>query len=187
MSVPLKRHYFTAAEYYRMADAGILTADDRVELIEGEIIEMSPIGKRHASCVDRIVNVVLRRHAGRDTIVRVQNPVRLSDFSEPQPDVALLRAREDFYAAGHPRPDDVLVVVEVADTSAAYDRDVKVPLYARSGIPEVWLVDLNEDRIEIYVSPSGGEYEEVKSASRGETVSSAAVVGLTFAVEEILG
>ena len=187
MSVPLKRHYFTAAEYYRMADAGILTPDDRVELIEGEIIEMSPIGKRHASCVDRIVNIVLGRLSGR-AIVRVQNPVRLSDFSEPQPDVSLLRPREDFYAAGHPRPDDVLLVVEVADTSVDYDRGVKVSLYARSGIPEVWLVDLAEDRIEIYANPSGGEYRDVRSASRGESVSSNAVADLTFfAVEEILG
>lgn len=186
MSVPLKRHYFTAAEYYRMADAGILTADDRVELIEGEIIEMSPIGKRHASCVDRI-NRLLNRLAGQAAIVRVQNPVRLSDFSEPQPDVALLRPREDFYAAGHPRPDDVLLVVEVADTSVDYDRGVKVSLHARSGIPEFWLVDLTEDRIEIYASPSGGEYGDVRLASRGESVSSDAVAGLSFAVEEILG
>ena len=186
MSVPLKRHYFTAAEYYRMADAGILTPDDRVELIEGEIVEMSPIGKRHASCVDRI-NRLLGRLASQSAIVRVQNPVRLSDFSEPQPDVTLLRPREDFYAAGHPGPADVLLIVEVADTSTAYDRGVKVSLYARSGIPEVWLVDLTEDRIEIYANPSGGEYRDVRLASRGESVSSTAVAGLTFGVEEILG
>lgn len=186
MSVPLRRHYFAAAEYYRMADAGILKPDDRVELIEGEIIETSPIGKRHASCVDRVVNTVLGRLAGR-AIVRVQNPVRLSEFSEPQPDVALLRPREDFYAAGHPGPDDVLLVVEVADTSAPYDRGAKVPLYARSGIPEVWLVDLTEDRIEIYANPSGGGYGDVRPAARGESVSSNAVAGLTSDAEEILG
>ena len=186
MSVPLKRHYFTAAEYYRMADAGILTADDRVELIEGEIIEMSPIGKRHASCVNRI-NRLLGRLASQAAIIQVQNPVRLDDFSEPQPDVSLLRLRDDFYERAAPTPADVLLVVEVADTSAAYDRGVKVPLYARSGIPEVWLVDLTEERIEIYARPSAGEYRDVRLASRGESVSSDAVAGLTFAVEEILG
>lgn len=186
MSVPLKRHYFTAAEYYRMADVGILKPDDHFELIEGEIIEMSPIGKHHASCVDR-VNRLLGRLASRAAIVRVQNPVRLSDFSEPQPGVTLLRPREDFYAAGHPGPNDVLLAVEVADTSAAYDRGAKVPLYARSGIPEVWLVDLTEDRIEIYARPSAGVYQDVRHVSRGESVSSNAVAGLSFAVEEILG
>lgn len=186
MSVPLKRHYFTAAEYYRMADAGILTADDRVELIEGEIIEMSPIGKRHASCVNRI-NRLLGRLASQAAIIQVQNPVRLNDFSEPQPDVSLLRLRDDFYERAEPTPADVLLVVEVADTSAAYDRGVKVPLYARSGIPEVWLVDLAEDRIEIYARPSAGVYQDVRHVSRGESVSSNAVAGLSFAVEEILG
>jgi Uma2 family endonuclease len=186
MSVPLKRHYFTAAEYYRMADAGILTPDHRVELIEGEIVEMSPIGKRHASCVDRI-NRLLGRLASQAAIVRVQNPVRLSDFSEPQPDVTLLRPREDFYAAGHPGPHDVLLVVEVADTPTAYDRGAKVPLYARSEIPEVWLVDLTENRIEIYTRPSAGAYQGARRVSRGEAVSSDAVAGLTFAAEEILG
>jgi Uma2 family endonuclease len=186
MSVPLKRHHFTAAEYYRLADAGILTEADRVELIEGEIIEVSTIGRRHAACVDRI-NRLLGRLASHAAIIPVQNPVRLNDFSEPQPDVSLLLTRADFYAGGHPGPDDVVLVVEVAGTSADYDRGVKVALYARSGIPEVWLVDLREDRIEIYARPSGGEYQSARRAARGESVSSDAAAGMTFAVEDILG
>jgi len=186
MSVPLKRYHFNVAEFYRMADAGILTEDDRVELIEGEIIEMSPTGSRHAACVER-VNRLLNRLAGEDAIVRVQSPVRLNDFSEPQPDVTLLRPREDFYERAHPAPGDVLLVVEVADTSAAYDRGVKVSLYARSVIPEMWLVDLSREKIEVYAQPAGGSYQQMAEAARGESVTSKTVPGLTLAVADILG
>lgn len=187
MSVPLKRYQFNVAEFYRMADAGILTPDDSVELIEGEIIEMSPTGSRHAACVDRIVNKLLSRFAGRDAIVRVQSPVRLSDFSEPQPDAALLRARADFYSQAHPAPDDVLLLVEVSDSTAAYDKRVKVPLYARSGIVEVWIVDLTREKIEVYARPVGGSYQQFAEVGRGESVTSATVPGLALAVEEIIG
>lgn len=186
MSVPLKRYQFNVAEFYRMADAGILTPDDSVELIEGEIIEMSPTGSPHAACVDRI-NRLLNRLVGDAAIVRVQSPIRLNDFSEPQPDLALLRPREDFYARAHPTPGDVLLVVEVADTSAGYDRGVKVPLYARSGIREMWLVDLSREKIEVYARPVGGSYQQSAEVGRGESVTSAAVPGLALAVEEIIG
>lgn len=187
MSVPLKRYQFNVAEFYRMADAGILTEDDRVELIEGEIIEMSPTGSRHAACVDRIVNKLLSRFVGHGAIVRVQSPIRLSDFSEPQPDATLLRARDDFYSQSHPTPDDVLLLVEVSDTTASYDKKVKVPLYARSGIVEVWVVDLTREKIEVYARPSDGSYQHFAEAGRGESVTSATVPGLTLATEEIIG
>jgi Uma2 family endonuclease len=141
MGVQLARRLFTVAEYHKMAEAGILSEDDRVELLEGEIVAMSPIGSRHAGLVNRL-NRLFSQRAGDQVVVSVQNPVRLGGYSEPQPDLALLRPRADFYTSSHPGPEDVLLAVEVAETSAAVDREVKVPLYARFGVPEVWLVDL---------------------------------------------
>lgn len=186
MSVQVAKRYFNVAEYYRMVEAGILSEDDRVELIEGEILKMSPIGSRHSACVNRL-NMLLNRLAGEDTIVSVQNPIRLDEYSEPQPDVALLRSREDFYADGHPVPSDVLIVVEVADTSVDYDRDVKVPLYARAGIAEVWLVNLPEEHVEIYTDPQNGAYREFRQAKRGESIVSRVIPALTLGVDTVLG
>src|SRR5918912_896850 len=163
MSVQIAKRYFNVSEYYRMAEAGILTADDRVELIEGEIVQMSPIGSLHAACVRRL-NQLLQRLLGHAAVISVQDPVRLSDFSEPEPDVALLKPRADFYAHQHPTPDDVLLIIEVADTTVLYDRNVKVPLYARAGIPEVWLVDLQQDLIEVYARPTSGAYQVQRQA-----------------------
>ena len=152
---------FTAEEFHRMAESGILSEDDRVELIEGEIVQMSPIGSRHASCVDQLNAFFSQKLSGR-AIIRVQNPVRLDPYTELLPDLALLRPRKDFYASRHPGPGDVFLIVEVADTSAAYDREIKVPLYARSGIPEVWLVDLERGQVEVYRSPSPQGYREIR-------------------------
>ena len=125
-----------------MGQAGILGEDDRLELLEGEIVEMAPIGSRHQSVVDRLTRLFSNR-VGDAAVVRVQGPVRLGDDSEPQPDLLLLRRRADFYATAHPGPEDVLLLVEVPDTSTEYDREVKLPLYARHGIAEVWLVGLD--------------------------------------------
>ncbi len=136
MAAQVARRMFTTDEFHRMAAAGILSEDDRVELIDGEIVQMSPIGSPHASCVDRLTALFVRRF-GRRAIIRVRNPIVLSRHSEPQPDLAVLKLRTDFYAEKHPGPSDVLLVVEVADTSADYDRLTKVALYARAGIPEV--------------------------------------------------
>lgn len=135
MAVAAPRRLFTAEEYHTMLRAGILTADDRVELIEGEVLRMSPIGSRHAGGVNRLNDFFVRKLEGR-AIVGVQAPVHLSDLSEPQPDLALLRPREDFYSHSHPTPGDVLLLIEVAETSADFDRAVKAPLYARAGVPE---------------------------------------------------
>jgi Uma2 family endonuclease len=136
----LRRHRLTVADYHQMAEAGILGPDDRVELIAGEVLDMSPIGSLHAAVVAAVAEYFSRVAAGKLTVWS-QNPIRLDDLSEPQPDIALVRPRPDFYATAHPAAADVLLVVEVAETSLAYDLDVKVPLYARHGIPEVWVID----------------------------------------------
>jgi len=186
MSVQLLRRSFTVEDYHRMAQAGILSEDDRVELIDGEILKMTPIGSRHATCVRRL-NRLFSMAAGARVIVDVQNPIRLGEHSEPQPDLALLRPRPDFYGSSHPGPQDVLLVVEVAETSATYDREVKLPLYARAGIPEVWLIDLSEERIEIHRHPLPRGYQQVQHLRRGECLAPDALPDMSFAVEGILG
>ena len=168
-----------------MGEAGIFRQDARLELIEGEIYEMSPIGSPHAACVTFITYVLNQLESRLQ--VRVQNPLRLNDFSEPQPDVALLRWRDDFYRAAHPGPADVLLVIEIADTTLAADRGVKIPLYARAGIAEAWLVNISEGKVEIYSDPSGGAYERTEVFGRGVEARSHTVEGLTLNVGELLG
>ncbi|MBA2442426.1 MAG: Uma2 family endonuclease [Rubrobacter sp.] len=180
------KRLFTADEYHRMAEAGILDEDDRVELIEGEVLEMSPVGSRHAACVNRF-NSLFNRQVTDKAIVGVQNPVRLDEHSEPEPDLALLRPREDFYSGDHPAPGDVLLLVEVAETSAEYDSAVKLPLYARAGIPEVWLVNLPDESIELHHRAASGEYRETLRAKRGERLASKTVPELEVAVGDVLG
>jgi Uma2 family endonuclease len=180
------RRRFTVAEYYRMAESGILRPDERVELIAGEIVAMSPIGSPHASCVKRAVALFSARLAGRATL-SIQDPVLLDDQSEPEPDVALLRPRADFYKSAHPGPADVLLLIEVMDTSAPFDRGVKLPLYARAGIPEVWLLDLNGDRIEAHRRPVNGVYTEVQIRLRGQRLAPGAFPDIEVGVDEILG
>jgi len=185
MALTVVRRRFTVDEYHRMAEAGILGEDDRVELIEGEIVTMSPIGSRHASCVAKLTALFSR--VQEQWIVWVQNPIRLGKHSEPQPDVALLKPREDFYATAHPGPEDILLVVEIAETSTDYDRTVKVPLYARFGIPEVWLVDLAGEHIEVYRKPSPQGYREVQHLRRGRKVIPQELPCIQIAVDDILG
>jgi Uma2 family endonuclease len=181
-----QKHYFNVDEYYKMAEVGLLSEDDRVELIEGEIIEMSPIGSTHGGTVNRS-SPFLNRKLGDLAIVSVQNPLRLSDFSEPLPDLALLKPRKDFYSNSHPAPEDVLVVNEVADTSVAYDRNVKLPLYARAGIPEAWLMVLQKEVIEVHSQSKNGKYQKVRRLKRGKTLTSPTVPGLSCRVEDLLG
>ena len=169
MGMPLAHRRFTVDEYYRMAEAGILGEDDRVELLDGEIVEMSPIGPRHAATVTRLQRL-FEHLAHRRALVRVQNPVRLDRYSEPEPDIALVTPREDFYAGGHPAPHDILLIVEVADTSLRSDRHRKLPGYARAGIPEVWLVDLTVDRVERYREPRGDAYADQQILGRDATL-----------------
>jgi Uma2 family endonuclease len=169
-----------------MAEAGILRADDRVELIEGEVIRMSPIGSRHAGAVNRL-NALFHAKVGSAGVVSVQNPIRLDDYSEPQPDLAILNPRADFYAKELPSPRDVLLIVEVSDTSSAFDRQTKVSLYARAGIAEVWLQLLAEDCVEVYSNPLEGTYRQVRIAHRGERLSPERFSQIAISVEDLLG
>jgi Uma2 family endonuclease len=184
MSVQLARRLFTVDEYYQMAQAGILSEDDRVELLEGEIVQMTPIGSRHADCVDRLTQRFVERLARR-AIVRVQNPIRLGARSEPQPDLALLKPHRS-YAEAHPGPQDVILVVEVADTSAETDRAIKLPLYARAGIPEAWLVDLPGNGLEVYRLPTHLGYQEVQRLGHGESLAPIVFPDLVLRVDDIL-
>jgi Uma2 family endonuclease len=155
---PIRRRRFNLADYHRMGEAGILSEDDRVELIDGEIIEMTPIGSPHGGRVKRLV-YLLTQAVGPHAIVAAQDPVILDDRSEPEPDLALLRPRADFYTESHPRPTDVLLLIEVADTSLQKDRQVKVPLYARHGIPETWIVDTEHQRVLRFAGLRDGTYQ----------------------------
>jgi len=184
--VQITRHSFTVAEYERMGQVGIFSEDDRVELVCGEIVEMSPIGEPHAACVGRLTQIITLLLL-RSAIVWVQNPIVLDDYSEPQPDVAVLKPRADFYGQAHPRPEDVLLVIEVSDTTLKYDRLVKAPLYARAGIPEVWVVNLADELVEAYVDPAEGAYRTTTTYARGEEVQSRSLAALRVSVAEILG
>jgi Uma2 family endonuclease len=186
MAVDLKRHRFARSEYHRMAQTGILAPDARVELIDGEIIEMSPIRGPHMAAVDRL-NRIFVRGVGDDAIVRIQGSIALGDNSEPEPDVLLLRFRDDFYAMAPATKEAALLIVEVADTSERYDRRTKVPLYARYDIPETWLVDLKLSRITRYLDPSPDGYATTRVFRRGESLSAMAFPNLTIAVNDVLG
>ena len=186
MALELKRYRFTTAEYHRMAEAGVLGEDDRVELIDGEILEMSPIGPRHAACVKRLSHLFSQRLGG-EAIVSVQDPIGLSDHAEPQPDLALLRPRADFYAPEHPTPEEVLLVIEVADNSVEYDRQIKAPLYARNRIPELWLLDLGRDHLVVYRDPTGDGYATTRLLRPGEAISPLAFPHLMIPIADILG
>jgi len=186
MSAQIEPRLFNVNEYYKMAKAGILSPDDRVELIAGEIIKLSAIGSPHAACVSRLVRL-LSNAAGDTAIISAQNPLRLDKFSEPVPDIALLKLRGDYYAARHPLPTDCLLVIEVADTSLLKDRNIKLPLYARVNISELWLVNLPKESIEVYSDPLNGKYRKSRRFKRGEVVKSPTVKGLTLAVNKILG
>jgi Uma2 family endonuclease len=155
-----RRHLLTVDDYYRMAEAGVLAPDARVELIEGEIVDMAPMKSRHAW----VVNELMRRlvtAVGDHARITCQTPLRLSQRSEPEPDLMLLRPRPDAYAASHPTAADVLLLIEVADSSLRYDREIKVPLYARHGVAEVWVVDLAAASFVVHRAPAGGAYTHV--------------------------
>ena len=186
MSVQLLRRLFTVDDYYKMLEAGVLTENERVELIRGEIVKMSPIGIHHANCVDSLTELFILR-LGKTVTVRVQNPVRLNDNSEPEPDIALVERRQGFRQTQHPQPEDIFLLIEVSDTTVKYDQEVKIPLYAENNIVEVWLVDLTQQCLEVYRQPTANSYEIVQTFQRGETVTIQALPHVTFTVDEILG
>ena len=179
------RRVLTVAEYHRMAEAGILTERDRVELIEGELIAMSPIGSEHSGTVNAL-NRTLVRAVGDRAIVAVQNPVQLDDLSEPEPDFALLKPRDDDYRRATPHPHEVLLIIEVADTSLAYDRAVKRSLYARHGIPEFWIVNLAAKQVEVCRSPTGEQYASVSHVGREAVLEPQLLPGATIPVSALL-
>ncbi len=162
------RHRFDVDDYYRMAEVGILSRGDRVELIEGGIVDMAPIGSAHAGATDQLSKLVARAFADGLVHVRVQGPLRLDAYNEPEPDLLLLRPRADGYRASHPTAADVLLLVEVADSSLAYDRGAKLALYARHGVPEVWIVDLAGRAVEVCRQPRPQGYGERQRFAEGE-------------------
>jgi Uma2 family endonuclease len=180
----LTRWRFTVHDYHRMGEAGILHEDDRVELIEGELVQMTAIGTRHFSCVNRL-NRLFVMNVGDEAIVSVQNPVRLNEYNEPQPDLTVIRSRD--YRESLPMPEDVLLLIEVSDTTLAYDRGVKLPLYAQAGIREAWIVDLAGETIGRYTDPSEEGYRLADQIRRGQTLESDALPGPTPSVDEVLG
>ena len=178
------RRRFTVHEYHRMGEAGILHEDDRIELIDGELVEMAAIGSRHFTCVNRLTHLLVGE-VGDNVIVSVQNPVRLNEYAEPQPDVALIRSKD--YSGSLPTPDDVLLLIEVSDTTLAYDRGLKLSRYAQAGIPEVWIADLKGEKIEHHTGPSGDLYRHVALARRGETLQTSALPSRELRVTNVLG
>jgi Uma2 family endonuclease len=186
MTVQSVRRRFTIDDYHKMIDAGILQEDDRVELLDGEIHNMSPVDAVHAAKVKRL-NQLLLQWFGDRVIVSVQDPIQLNDYSEPQPDLAVLRWRDDFYEQHHPTPNDILLLIEVANTSASSDRTEKLPRYAAAGIPEVWIVNIKRRVIEQYTQPDGDEYVNRKMVRRGVVTTNCISPGLELSIDQIFG
>jgi Uma2 family endonuclease len=182
--VPYRR--FRSADYYRMWEIGLFAPDARIELIEGEIIDMAPIGSPHCGTVDWLNEVLvaaLRKHV----IVRPQSVIELSDFSHPQPDIALLQRRKDFYRSAHPGPPETFLIIEVSASSLRLDEMVKVPLFAHFEIPEMWIVDLVHERLNVYRSPRDGEYTEVSSIEKPGVTALSALPGVTVDLSDLFG
>ncbi len=187
MAVSLALKLWTVKEYEQMIEKGILDEDDRVELIRGEIVEMAAIGVRHAACVNNL-NTLFHELLDSETVtVSVQNPVLLLRDSEPEPDVALFRGHRSLYKNRRPIAEDVLLLVEVADSTLATDRRVKVPLYAEAGIPDAWLVNVDKDVIEVYSEPADGKYQKMALARRGETLAFPGGLPGAISVDQVLG
>ena len=182
-NLPVRR--FTPAEFLALVEVGILTSNDRVELLDGVIIEMAPIGDPHAGTVD-IYTEMLPSGVDRGTLLRVQGPLALDEHSRLYPDLMLLRRRADFYRTETPRPEDVLLLIEVADSSVDYDRHEKLPRYARAGIPEVWITVLPERIIEAHSEPSGGRYTHTHIFVSGGTITPGCFPDIALPVSEII-
>ncbi len=173
---PVLRHRLTVRDYHRLGEAGILGEDDRVELLEGQLVDMSPIGPRHSLAIDTLNELLVMAFAGRAS-VRVQNPITLDDSSEPQPDFTLVRRPWRGYPDAHPGPGDVLLLVEVADSSIDFDRGAKLELYARAGIREFWIVDLTTDGVLVHRDPDGRHYASVTRVEPSGVLEVAALAG----------
>ena len=186
MVAEVAQHRFTVREYHQMGEAGIFTRDDRVELLEGKIYAMSPIGSRHAACVKRLTQLFVKKLVDQ-AIVSVQDPIELNDRSEPEPDLAILLPRDDFYEEQHPKPADVLLLIEVSEVTLRFDRTVKLPLYAQNGIAEVWIIDLKKAGVEVYREPQDGVYGQKLTLKRGQLLTPENLPFLQLTVQELLG
>ncbi|MDQ6693081.1 MAG: Uma2 family endonuclease [Chloroflexota bacterium] len=180
------RRRFTVDEYHKMGDAGIVGEDDRVELIGGEIVQMTPINVHHAVCVDRLNMLFAPLLAGRG-VVRVQSPIYINELNEPQPDVTLLKSSYylNLQQQQHPGPEDILLLIEVADSTLTTDRRRKVPLYATAGIHEVWIVNIQKKVVEFFVDPAGGKYNRVGRVGLGHTLNPQSLPDITLKVDDI--
>ena len=173
----------TTQQYHLMHEAGVFQEGDRLELINGEIQTMSPIGRKHVACIIRLVKL-FEKKLGDRCMVSPQNSVRLDNHAEPQPDIAILKWRNDFYTEALPASDDILLIIEVSDSSIDYDRDIKAPLYAEAGIPEMWLFDVNKKAIEGYSHPSASGYKQINRYEQNDTLSMLAFPAVTFSWDE---
>ena len=186
MNTALSIHRFTVKEYHKLAESNILSEDDRVELIEGRIVDMTPIGSKHAACVSRL-NEIFSEKLQKRAIINIQNPICLTEYSEPEPDIAIIKRRPDFYAEQLPQPADILLIIEVSDSSLDYDCETKIPLYAKANIPEVWLVNLIENIVEIYSTPSPEGYNVITKRHHNQIISPKSFHDITLTVSEIFG
>lgn len=184
MSTAIRTRPFTVEEFRRIGEAGILTEDDRVELIHGEIIPMTPIGPRHAACVNALTRMLIQR-VRPEVIVHIQNPLQLDRHTEVYPDLVVLRPRPDRYQEKIPEPDDVLLLIEVADTTLAKDQTEKLPHYAQVGVPEVWIIDVVKKEIMAHWDPSGQHYKNTSSSVHSTPMTSHSLSDLTITADEI--
>ncbi len=186
MTVAIGKRVFSVTEYHQMVEAGILTENDKIELINGEIITMSPVGSIHAGCVNRL-SALLSTMLQKQAIVSIQNPIQADDYSEPEPDLAMLKPRSDFYSESHPQPADVLIVIEVSDSTLDFDKEVKLPLYAKAGISEAWIINLPEKTVEIYTTPQTGIYRKLELFKADERLVTSAFSQLSITADQVLG
>lgn len=184
MAVHIQKRLLSREEYHLMGQAGIMKEDDRVELLNGEIIQMSPIGSNHAGHVKRL-HAILGDKLRNQVVIGVQDPIQLDQFNEPQPDIAVLKLREDFYTQTHPGPAEIFFLIEVADSSFDYDRDIKLPIYAKAGIQEVWILDLINQQIEVYQQPKNNGYSLRLTLVSGDELRYEAL-DLTIEVDQVL-
>ena len=179
------RHLFTVAEWREMTDTDAFGERARMELLDGEVFDMSPTGSPHSACVSRLIRL-LDRGVGDDAIVTVERPVELDDLSMPVPDLVLLRYRPDFYETAHPGPGDILLLIEVSDSSLSHDRNRKAALYSRGGIDEYWIVDLAGEQLLVLRRPGPDGYEAIEALGRGQAVHVAALPGIEVRVSDVL-
>ncbi len=183
----LTQRQFTIDEYHRMGESGILHEDDRVELIEGKIVSMSPIGLRHTACVKRLIKLFSSLVQNNQTLISVQDPLIVNNHNEPEPDIVLLKYLEDCYESKRPSDEDALLVIEVADTSLTYDKTIKVPLYAKSQISDLWIVDLNSNTTQTFRFSNGKTYQEVKTHKNQDAITPLAFPDFSISVSNIFG